>query len=301
MERDLARITSLPREWTGAPSFARRFGPVLVAFAAVVLLVLVILPSDHRTQVAEPQRWWHVLTRNTSLLPVGDPADPYVMQLVSDTDEWFAPDRHVKVSQLNGTVAPKSAKDDTRWALAGAPTVVPIVGMNHNLRVGPMQPGAWKDDISAFGNISYEDISKLFTDVNAVGSRVRPPKEPDQLMRLALAPVRDDQRHALLALLRTAAKDIGEVPLPDGRTGVGVALAPVESPQFGAVEEQLVVDVRTALPIMRRQVLTTARYGLPAGTPVWAEEYLHLGLTDDASGPPDVNAIGEAVSPVIKR
>jgi hypothetical protein len=299
MERDLARITSLPRlrEWAGAPSFTRRFGPVLVAFAAVVLLVLAIRPSDHARQIAQPQPWWHVQTRSNSLLPVGDPADPYVMRLVSDTEEWFAPGRHVKVSQLNGMVAPKSANDDARWATAGAPMVVPIVGMNHNLRVGQMRPGAGKDDISAFGTIPYEEIGNLFTDVSALGSGVRPPREPGQMMRLAIAPLRDDQRQALLALLRTSARDIGRVTLPDGRVGVGVALAPVESPQFGAVEEQLVVDERTAQPIVHQQVLITPRYGLPAGTPIWSEEYLHLGLTDDASGPPDVSAIGEVVSP----
>ncbi|PWK90651.1 hypothetical protein C8D88_101669 [Lentzea atacamensis] len=302
MERDLARITSLPspRDWAWAPSFTRRFGPVLVAFAAAVLLVLAILPSDRTRQFADPQPWWHVLTRNTSLLLVGDPANPYVMRMVSDTDEWFAPGRHVKVSQLSGLVAPKSANDDARWVTAGAPMVVPIVGMNHNLRVGQMRPGAWKDDISTFGTIPYEEIGNLFTDVSASGSGVRPPREPGQMMRLAIAPLRDDQRQALLALLRTSARDLGRVTLPDGRVGVGVALAPVES-QFGTVEEQLVVDERTAQPIVHQQVLTTSRHGLPAGTPIWSEEYLHLGLADGATGPPDVNAIGEPVPPIVKR
>ena len=306
MERDLARIIALPRpqprEWAGAPSFTRRFGPVLVALAATVLIVLTLLPPDHTTQVAEPQKWWHVQTRNTSLLPVGDPANPYVMQLTSDTEEWFSPGPHVKVSQLGGYVAPRSPAESTRWEAAGGPAVVPIVGMNHNLRVGPMRPSAWKDDISVFGPVTYDEVDGLFSTVNALGSRqVKPPEKPGDLMRLAIAPLRDDQRPKLFALLKALARDIGKVTLPDGRAGLGVALAPVESPLFGTVEEQLVVDERTAQPIVHRQVLTTARYGLPAGTPVWSAEYTSLGFTDDASGPPDVNAIGQAESPIIER
>lgn len=305
MERDLARIVALPRPQprgrTGAPSFTRRFGPALVAFAAVVLLVLTLRPSEPATQIAEPKAWWHVQTRNTSLLPVGDPANPYVMQLTSDNERWFAPARHVRVSQLNGVVSPRSAADGARWETAGVPAVVPIVGTNHNLRVGPMRPSAWQDGDSAFGTIPYEKIDELFPDANASGTAVSPPREPGQLMRLAIGPLRDDQRQALFALLKASARDLGRVTLPDGRVGLGVALAPVASPLFGTLEEQLVVDERTALPIVHRQVLTTARYGLPAGTPVSSEEYLHLGLTDDASGPPYVNPFDEAESPIFER
>jgi hypothetical protein len=305
MERDLARIVALPRPQppgrTRVRSFTRRYGPALVAFAAVVLLVLTLRPPDRTAQIAEPKAWWHVQTRTTALLPVGDPANPYVMQLTSDKEEWFAPVRHVRVSQLNGVVSPRSAADGARWETAGVPAVVPIVGTNHNLRVGPLRPTAWQDADSTFGTIPYENIDALFPDAAAPGTAVSPPREPGQLMRLAIGPLRDDQRQALFALLKASARDMGRVTLPDGRVGLGVALTPVASPLFGTVEEQLVVDERTALPIVHRQVLTADRYGLTAGTPVSSEEYLHLGLTDDASGPPDVNPIGEPEPPIFER
>lgn len=299
MERDLARIVSLPRasqrEWTGAPSFTRRFGPVLVAFVAVALIVLVVLPSNRSTQLTMPPKWWHVLTRHYLVLAVGDPANPYFMRLVSDTDEYFAPGERVKVSQLSGVVAPRSPDDQTRWVAAGSPNPVPIVSMHHALRIGPMKPGAWKDHNSAFGAIPFADIDKLPADVEGLRTAI----SRDDAMRLMIGPLRTDQRHAVFALLRDLSRDMGQVVLPDGRTGVGVALPPVESAQFGLVENQLIVDERTAEPIVQRQVTTTARHGLPAGAAVVMEEYRYLGA--DGQGPPDVTENREVESPIIEK
>jgi hypothetical protein len=301
MERDLARITALPRPgrraW--ASSFGRRFGPVLVAVAAVVLLVLAVLPSDRAEPIANLGTWWHVQTRYTTLWQVGDPANPYLMRHAYDSDEWVAPGRQVTVTQLNGLISPRSAEDATKYEAAGKPNPVPVVGMKWSLRVGPLRPAASSEPyMPILENVPFEAIAGLPTDVEELRKIVN---HPSHGFSLASSPLRTDQRHALFALLKTMTRDLGKVTLPDGRTGLGVAIAPVESFWTGNYEEQLIVDEQTAEPIVIRHVLVAPWSNLPAGTVVTSTEFVHLGMTRGAEGPPDVERIGKGEDPIVKR
>lgn len=301
MERDLARITALPRPGrrTWASSFGRRFGPVLVAVAAVVLLVLTVLPSDRAEPIAHPGPWWHVQTRYTTLWQVGDPANPYVMRLAYDSDSWFAPGRQVKVDQLNGLAGPRSAEDAAKYEAAGKPNPVPIVDLPLSLRVGPLRPAASSEPyMPILANVPFEAIAALPADVEGLRKTV---KHATDGFSLASSPLRTDQRQALFALLKTMARDLGKVTLPDGRTGLGVAIAPVESFWTGNYEEQLIVDEQTAEPIVLRHVLVAPWANLPAGTVVTSTEFVHLGMTSGVEGPPDAGAIGKGESPIIRR
>ena len=125
MERDLARIVSLPRssvhDWNGAPSFRRWLAPLVVG-VAVVAMAVASVPSGPQVLMGTEAEKWHVLSRSTSLMVLGDPGKGYVVRISSETDRWLTPSEQVTISQIGGNVAPFEQKDVTAWEAAGKPT-----------------------------------------------------------------------------------------------------------------------------------------------------------------------------------
>lgn len=322
MERDLARIVSLPRssfrEWAGAPAF-RRLVPALVA-VAVVALAVVLVPSEPRQQLGTAPEKWHVLSRLASLMVVGDATNPYVVRFASETDKWLAAEGQTTISQLSATVTPYSHEDGTKWVAAGSPSRAQQVGGNHQVRIGTLRPGVAKTNYPDFQMSNYDRVRfdalgslpakpvELKKSLEALIPNYDQTRDVDRLAALAMgmtaANVRPDQRSAAFELLKGlgAVRELGIVTLPNGRKGTGVALTRPDGFQFSNLETQLVIDEATLLPIIIRNVITTAQYGLPAGTSVSEEEFVVLEATSaDPILPEDVVVNGEVESPIIEK
>ncbi|HEX7308109.1 hypothetical protein [Lentzea sp.] len=315
MESDLARITALPRERPARGQFVRRFAPLLAA-AAVIALVVVLLPrSVEPVRPAAPPRWWHVLTEERSLMLVGDPAAPYLVEFLSKTDRWLSRDTEVAVLQKDGTVAPYSRESEETWEAAGRPDTAPQVGGSHSVRIGPMKPALRKASVSGYqmslhSDVRLDSVSSLPTDQAELRRTLESlvGEDPYRVATLAMdlmsANVSDDQRRAVFELLKTVegVRYLGEVPVTEDRTGVAVAIKAPPTFQFSDVETRLLVNPETGLPIRRIDLLTTSYRDLPAGLPISVEDYLLLDSTTiDPIVPQDIPVNGEVESPIIER
>jgi hypothetical protein len=316
MEGDLARILTMPRDRTVRTQFFKRFAPLLVA-AAVIALVVVLLPQPPQpVQPGASPRWWHVLTQQWSLMVVGDPANPYVVEINSKTDQWLTTNSQVTVSQKDGRVAPFSSDDEAKWEAAGKPATAPQLFGRHSVRIGPMKTAVQKTDVAGFQVSVHswerlDSFDSLPTDPVALEktlASLTAEKTPYRIASLAMglmtSDVRDDQRRAAFELLKTidGVRVLDQVTLRNGRSGTGVAIAAPPQFQFTDVETQLVVNPETGLPVVKRDVLTKPQLGLPAGMTISEEEYLLLDKTDiDPIVPQDVPVNGEVESPIVER
>lgn len=323
MERDLARIVALPRrrEWTGAPAFQRRVGPALVA-AVVVALAIISVPSDREAQLATGPEKWHVLTRLSSLIVVGDAANPYVVQLSSETDKWLAAEGQLTISQLRGTVSPHVQEDVTKWAAAGHPERARQLGGNHDVRIGPLRPAVSKTNypdfaMSNYSRFRFDALAALPANPVELKKTLEARVAQDNTgqdnptyrvavlaMGVMAANVRPDQRRAAFELLKGlgSVRQLDNVKLVTGRKNLAVALPAPPRFQFADLETQLVVNEESLLPIVMRDVITMPQYGLPTGTSVWEEEFLVLETTTaDPLLPEGVIVNGEVDSPIIEK
>jgi hypothetical protein len=314
MERDLVRITAMPRQ-PSARSF-KRFAPVLVAVAVIGLVVVLLPKPTEPVQPAGPTKWWHALSRQWSIMIVGDSANPYAVFIDSKTDRWLSANQQVAVVQKDGDVRPFSLERDTDpWEAAGRPTTVPQVGGTHLVRIGPMKPAVQKTDVSGLqmsvhSKARFDSLDSLPANPrelkNALETIVG--KDPYRIgslaMELMASNMRSDQRQAAFELLKTldGARFLGEVRLNDDRTGIGVAIPAPPTFQFSGVETQLVINPETGLPMVKRDMLTAPQHGLPANSPFSVEEYLLLEqVTIEPIVPQDVPVNGEVESPIIER
>ncbi|MET9632228.1 hypothetical protein ABZX92_32680 [Lentzea sp. NPDC006480] len=313
MERDLARITATRR--TRSRSF-KRFAPLAVA-AVVIGLVVVLLPKPTPpVQPGGPARWWHALTRQWSMMIVGDPANPYAVFIDSKTDRWLSANQQVTVVQKDGDVRPFSLQRDADpWEAAGRPATVPQVGGTHLVRIGPMKPAVQKTDVAGFqmslhSAARLDSLDSLPADARELKKTLEPivGKDPYRIgslaMELMASNVRHDQRQAVFELLKTldGARFLGEVRLSEDRAGIGVAIPAPPTFQFAGVETQLVINPETGMPVVRRDMITTAQHGLPANSPISVEEYLLLEqVSIDPIVPQDVPVNAEVESPIIER
>jgi hypothetical protein len=316
MESDLARIVTLPRERPARKQFVRRFAP-LVVIAAVIVLAVVLLPAPPQpVQPAAPPKWWHELTRQWSLMIVGDPADPYAVHIDSKTDRWLAANQQVTVLQKEGDVRPFPLdRDGNPWEAAGRPETVPQVGGTHSVRIGPMKPAVQKTAVSGFqmslhSQARFDSLDSLPADPQELRKALETLVGKDSYrigslaMELISSNVRDDQRRAAFELIKTldGARFLGDVTVLNERAGIGVAIAAPPTFQFADVETQLVISKETGLPIIKRDVITTPQFGLPAQMPISEVEYLLLEQVDfEPIVPQDVPVNGEVESPIIER
>jgi hypothetical protein len=315
MERDLVRITAMPRSAPARTRFVKRFAPLLV-IAAVIVLAVVLLPSPPQpVQPAAPAQWWHSLKREWSTMIVGDPANPYVVLLDSKTDQWLSANSQVTVLQKDGDVMPISLNNGNEWEAAGKPATVPQVGGNHLVRIGPMKPAVQKTNVSGFqmsvhSKVRFDSFDSLPAEPRELKKALETITGKDTYrigslaMGLMVSNVRSDQRQAAFELLKTldGARFLSEVNLRDGRSGIGVAIAAPPTFQFSGVETQLVINPETGMPMVKRDMLTTPQHGLPANAPISEEEYLLLEqVTIEPIVPQDVPVNGEVESPIIEK
>lgn len=316
MESDLARIVLLPRERPVRKLFLKRFAP-LVVIGAVIVLVVVLLPSPPQpVQPAAPPKWWHALTRQWSVMIVGDPAKPYAAFFDSKTERWMATNQQVTVIQKDGDVRAFSLVPDGReWEEAGKPETVPQVGGSHLVRIGPMKPAVLKTSVagvqmSLHSQTRVDSLDSLPADPQELRKSLETVagKDPYRVASLAMdlmaMNVRDDQRRAAFELIKTldGARFLGEVTVLNERKGVAVAIPAPPTFQFSDVETQLVMNPETGLPILKRDVITTPQHNLPAQMAIVSEEYLLLEQVGfEPIVPQNVPVNGEVESPIIVR
>jgi hypothetical protein len=310
MERDLARITALPR-----PRSARwRFAPVLVAAGVIALVVLLLPKPTQPVQPAAPQRWWHVLTVQSSLMVVGDPVNPYVVHLNSKTEQWLTSNSQVAVVQKDGVVAPWLEEDTAKWEAAGKPATAPQVNGNHSVRLGPMKPAVQKTNVAGFqmslhSHVRFDSLESLPADPVELRKALETITGKDTYktatlaMGLIVADVRDNQRRAAFELLKSldGAHSLDDMPLREGRL-VGVAIPAPPTFQFSDVETRMWFNSDTGLPFSKQDVITTSQHGLPYGTPISSEGYDLMEKTStDPVVPQDLPVNGEVESPIVAR
>ncbi|SMD09342.1 hypothetical protein [Lentzea albidocapillata] len=314
MERDLARIVTLPRERPVRRQFVRRFAPLLV-IGVVIVLAVVLLPSPPQpVQPASTPQWWRVLRQQSSLMVVGEPTKPYIVRFDSRTDQWQAGKREIAVVQKDGKVEPFSRGDNTAWEAAGRPEVVPQLGGSRSVRIGPMAPAVQESYVSGLSLTSaYWERLESFDDLPADPAGMRAKLQPEEkgayeladlVMAVMIADVRDDQRRGAFELLRSldGVRYLDRVPLPDKGMGVGVAIPALPQFQFGDVETQFVINPATGKPILKRNVITKSQHGLPSMTSIAEERYLLLeGTNAEPILPLGVPVNGEVESPIIER
>lgn len=316
MERDLARIMTLPQEKPARKLLVRRFAPLAVIGAVIVLAVVLLPAPPEPVQPASAPKWWHALTRQWSVMIVGDPAKPYATFFDSKTERWLAANQQITVIQKDGDVRPFSLqRDGNEWEEAGKPETVPQVGGNHLVRIGPMKPAVQKTSVSGFqmslhSQARLDSLASLPADPQELRKALETVAGKDAhrvgslAMELMSANVRDDQRRAAFELIKTldGARFLGEVTVLNERKGVAVAIAAPSTFQFTNVETQLVMNPETGLPIIKRDVITTPQHGLPAQMAISEEEYLLLEeVAFEPILPLDVRVNGEVESPIIER
>ncbi|MDX3657729.1 hypothetical protein PV646_10480 [Streptomyces sp. ID05-26A] len=314
MERDLARIVTLPRERPARRQFVRRFAP-LVVVAAVIALAVVVLPEPSQpVQPAAAPQWWRVLRQQSSLMVVGEPTKSFVVRFDSKTDQWQAGKREIAVVQKDGEVEPFSRDDDTAWEAAGRPEVVPQLGGSRSVRIGPMAPAVQESYVSGLSLTSaYWERLESFDDLPADPAGMKAKLQPEEkgayeladlVMAVVIADVRDDQRRGAFELLKSLdrARYLDRVPLPNGGVGVGVTIPAPPQFQFSDVETEFVFNPATGKPILKRNVITTAQHGLPAKTSIAEEQYLLLeGTNTEPILPLGAAVNGGVESPIIER
>ncbi|MEV6240278.1 hypothetical protein [Lentzea sp. NPDC051838] len=325
MERDLARIVSLPRsshhrEWTGAPSF-RRLVPFVVA-ALVMALAIVVVPSDRPEELATTPVRWQVVTRKTELMVVGDAANPYVLRYSFVTDRWLSRDGQTTVRQGGGGVAPFSDADIVKWEAAGKPGRARQVGGNHDVRIGPVAAAVTKTHdadfaISGDDRIRFDALRELPTDQiplwNALSAMIsgfdRLPQNEDRYRLallamdvLAMNTTPEQQLAAWRVLGGLFIRNMEKITLPNGREGLSGVVPTPKRFQFTNVETQLIVDPKTYEPLMIKDVITAPQHGLAAGTAISSTEFLSLGpATGEPHIPDGVVVNGEVESPIMER
>jgi hypothetical protein len=206
-------------------------------------------------------------------------------------------------------------RDGKEWEAAGRPEVVPQVGGNHLVRIGPMKPAVRKTSVSGLQmSLHSQDRFDSLDSLPAEPQELRKALETiagkdayrvgSLAMELMSLNVRDDQRRAAFEMIKTldGARFLGEVTARNERKGIAVAIDAPSTFQFTNVETQLVMNPETGLPIIKRDVITTPQHGLPAQMAISEEEYLLLEqVAFEPILPLDVPVNGEVESPIIER
>ncbi|MFD5825832.1 hypothetical protein [Lentzea sp. NPDC060358] len=315
MERDLARIITLPKDRPVRRQLVRRFAPLLVV-AAVVVLAVVLLPAPPQpVQPAAAPRWWHVLTRLNSTMVVGDPAKPYLAFFTSVTEQWVGANSRITVGQKEGDVSPSAiTRDHDGWVDAGSPATAPLVGGSRSVRFGPMKPYLQKTTVSGFqmsahSQVRIDSLDSLPADPAELKKALETIVGKDSYrvatlaMELMTSNIRPDQRAAAFEMLTTldGVRSLGQTSWR-GQDGVGVAIDAPRNFQFADVETRFIVNPGTGLPIAKFDLTTTPQYGLPAGLPISSEEYLLLDDVDfEPILPKDIPVNEPVESPIIER
>ncbi|MFD9702752.1 hypothetical protein [Lentzea sp. NPDC059081] len=315
MERDLARIITLPKERPARRQFVRRFAPLLV-IAAVVVLAVVLLPAPPQpVQPGAAPRWWHMLSQLNSTMIVGDPAKPYMAYFSSVTEQWVTADSRITVGQKEGDVSASAiTRDRDWWVNTDRPETAPLVGGSRSVRFGPMKPYMQKTTVSGFqmsahSQVRIDSLDALPTDPAELKKELETIVGKDSYrvatlaMELMTSNIRDDQRRAAFEMLKTldGMRSLGQTQWR-GQDGVGVAIDAPSTFQFTDVETRFVVNPDTGLPIVKFDLTTKPQYGLPADMVVSSEEYLLLDQVDfEPILPKDIPMNGAVESPIIEK
>ncbi|MFH9550767.1 CU044_5270 family protein [Streptomyces sp. NPDC017435] len=248
--------------------------------------------------------YWQVTTRSASVGVIAEPVAGLSV-VSSETQRWSygvkPGTRSVWVSGIDQSTQPRTARDQQRWQAAGSPRDLTLAGGGESggtlgLRIESTDENRPTtttinsgDRIAALGarNVTYADLRKLPGDTAKLkqvladlyredrGAEVSDRTEWtwQQAAGLINLPVRDEVRAAAYRVIADlpGIVSLGRVTDPTGHEGVGFALPATDTPEYGAVRSELIVDPGTGALLAERRTVTkpsarAAAAGITAGT-----------------------------------
>ncbi|MBV9845045.1 MAG: CU044_5270 family protein [Kutzneria sp.] len=271
---------------------------------------------------ASTGRYWHVATRTHLVDVAGTDQDPYLAthddgleywsSQTKGGDSWF-------VTGIDEKSAPLGPSDAAAWKRAGSPQpIIPARLAKLGERVTIAKPTIFHNMSGGYyavfggGNVSLQDLQtlpanfKALTDYLAVkfqrlrssGTAFDGPKEQtawmfDELRSLLVLPVSSQMRAAACQAIAAlpGVRSLGRVTDPMGRVGSGVAMDEKGQTFDVPLEQQLIVDDHTGLPLSLQDVAKAQSKVNPeitVGTAVFGQTMTSIGMTDaEPAFPPD--------------
>ncbi|MFD9392199.1 CU044_5270 family protein [Streptomyces sp. NPDC060000] len=254
-------------------------------------------------RTASEGTYWQVTTRSASIGVIAEPASGFSV-VSSETQQYSygvkSGTPSLWVSGIDDSTQPRTARDKQRWQAAGSPKELTLAGGESGGKLGLRIESADEnrpttttinsgDRIAALGarNVTYADLQKLPGDPAKLkqvladlykedrGSEISDPTEWtwQQAAGLINLPVRDEVRAAAYRVIADlpGIVSLGEVADPTGRKGAGFALPAINTPDYGAVRSELIVDAGTGALLAEQRTVTkpstaAAAAGITAGT-----------------------------------
>ncbi|WP_086824380.1 CU044_5270 family protein [Allokutzneria sp. NRRL B-24872] len=318
-QRDLEQIISAAIT-PARPRSVRRWLPVgavgaVAAVAAGIVLFAPTQPSfpdvnrvlvDAANKLVEPGpegTYWETKTRHSSTWPVaaGDRRFALVIEEEREVSLGRKPESKSRaVSGLNAVTRPRTLADEQAWRAAGTPASAQLLS-DVGVREGAVALGQRPPAIKPLPWLSgREDHAGLPKDADGLRRHLteRYREEAgagtvsdawlvDRARELITSPVAKETRAAAYEVIAGTAgvRSLGERADPLGRKGNAIALPTRRDDALGLVEQQLIIDPGTGLPLASQEVLvvpgaSAASVGLAAGDIVRSETLLGLGWTD---------------------
>ncbi|MEV1065205.1 CU044_5270 family protein [Streptomyces sp. NPDC050263] len=253
---------------------------------------------------AQDGAYWQLTTRSASIGVIAEPVSGFSV-LSTETQQWSygvkSGTESLWVSGIDDSTQPRTARDRQRWQAAGSPQELTLAGGGISggklgLRIesaSESQPTTTRinvgDEIAALGadNVTYADLQKLPGDSTKLKAYLAGLYKEDgdseisdrtewmwqQAAGLIGLPVTAEVRAAAYRVIADlpGIVSLGEVTDPLGRKGVGFALPASDTPDYGAVRSELIVDPNTGAMLSEQRTVTepnaaAAAAGVTAGT-----------------------------------
>ncbi|MGW0945980.1 CU044_5270 family protein [Streptomyces sp. NPDC002623] len=250
--------------------------------------------------------YWQLTTRSAWIGVIAEPASGFSV-VSTETQEWSygvkSGGESLWVSGIDDSTQPRTARDKQRWQAAGSPKELTLAGGDTaggrlGLRIespSESRPTTTRindgDDIAALGadNVTYADLQKLPGDSTELKAYLADLYKEDgggeisdrtewmwqQAAGLIGLPVKAEVRAAAYRVIADlpGIRSLGEVTDPLGRKGLGFALPASDTPDYGAVRSELIVDPDTGALLSEQQTVTepnaaASEAGVTAGTVV---------------------------------
>jgi hypothetical protein len=261
-------------------------------------------------------RYWVAKTTFEALYQTGPASAPYQVRTRNRDDTWTARSASGTswyIGQYLGT-APVTAADQAAWVKAGSPTSWKVTDFRTLTLDAARLPAFGNPSNSgsavfALGghNVTVKNLQSLPGDTAKLkalllryfhngGAGGELPTAPNAWLfevgaGMLSMPIKPEVRAATYRMMAAlpGVRSLGSTKDIDGRTGNGVAIQ--ETDRFGVVQDRVIIDPATGLPLAQEYVYQKANGARSWLTPndVWyAQVYQSLGWTNDS--PPKVPA-----------
>jgi len=307
---------------TAAPTTPSRptAGPATGPSATPLGAGQILLMAADRAAKAPPAsgRYWTAKTTYEALYQTGPASAPYEVRVRNRADAWTAwsaSGTSWYIGQYLGA-APVTAADQAAWVKAGSPTswkVTDLETLTLDAAGLPAfgNPSNSGSAVFALGdhNVTVKDLQSLPGDTAKLKALLQSyfhnggaggdlPTAVDPWLfevgaQMLSMPIKPEVRAATYRMMAAlpGVRSLGSTKDIDGRTGNGVAMPNTD--QFGVVEDRVIIDPATGLPLAQEYVYQKAKGTRSWLTPndVWyAQVYQSLGWTNDS--PPKVPVPG---------